>query len=171
MPFDGNDASAASSNKLVKAKISTEALKKLMEVGDSRWRTICQAATTTGTVAPSKNKGRSNAINAADPRYEPLRQHFNELCGLGEVRATRYVRKEVDGVLTRTEREEDDNIYLPCSHGKRRMYYRYLSGCGWRTKADDRSNLSYVAIDGVDQHDYVGWATYRRFWKREYPRL
>ena len=55
MPFDGTDAPEASSQKLVLAKICTVALRKLMEVGDTRWKTIRNAAMTTGTVAPSKN--------------------------------------------------------------------------------------------------------------------
>ena len=80
----------------------------LVEIGKTRMQSIRYAANTTGVAKHHGNKGRSNAIKEDDPRMPPLRSHFKELLGLGEVRATRFVAAWVKGNLEHTTRDDGD---------------------------------------------------------------
>ena len=84
-------------------KNCTSAVCILMEVGKTRMQSIRFTASTTSVAKPHDNKGRNNTIKEEDdPRMPPLRYHFKELLGLGEVRVTRFVAAWVEGNLERT---------------------------------------------------------------------
>ncbi len=75
----------------------------------------------------STGKANYNAVENNERKYLPLKDHFEYLQNLGEVRATRVVATLVDGMGGHVNR--DDNIdvtYLPISMGYRPCYKRYM---------------------------------------------
>ena len=164
-----------------------------MEMTEGRMRAIRRATQTTGTVRAHGLKGRATrAMQPTDPRWAPLREHFNELLGLGEVRATKFIKKIVDGMQNTTTKDDDDgSVFLPATNGIRPMYYRYMKDLGYSAapNADGTVELTWVGEgsgatkDGFEEEGdgelgvlevpqpFVHLSTYRRIWKREYPQL
>ena len=111
----------------------------LMEVGKTRMQSIRFTASTISVAKPHDNKGRSNAIKEDDPRMPPLRSHFKELLGLGEVRATRFVAAWAEGNLEHTTRVDDDEqVYLLLSNGYRSCFSCYMKSISWPEKPDSK---------------------------------
>ena len=164
MPFNGTDAYAAGKDitALPSRTICTSAMVTLMGMGSHRYNGIEKSPNTTGVVMSHRNTGRIRSINEVDPRYEPLKYHFEELKSLGEVRATRLTSELVNGTVLENIREEDGNIYLPPSKGYRNQYYRYGADQGYeiKPKANGSLTIAYVG-DEVDPPKIVSlWAYY-----------
>ena len=138
-------------------------------------QSIILAATTTGVAKTHRLKGKSNAIKEDDPRMVPIREHFTELLGLGEVRATRFVSAWVNGQLERTTRDDDnEEVYLPLSSGYRPCYYRYMRDIGYIAKPDAKGRVKITTdpkFEGDMEQCYIDLRTYVRIWKRDYPKL
>ena len=124
MPYDGRAAYDLGHDisKLRSAKMCTQSMMLVMDIGPSRFSKIRKAAISTGIVKPHGNKGRSTAMKDTDPRIPPLVDHFEELLLLGEVKATRLVSEMVDGmemysICPNTTEANDENVYLPSSDG------------------------------------------------------
>lgn len=163
---------------LVDARMCTQAMYRVMGISDHNMEPIRLASRTTGVLPRHGNTG--NTHNAMAPEvYAHLKNHFDELMLLGEVRATRVIATLVDGMMgPHVNKNENDaeNVYLPISDGYRRCYYRYLKSLGYS---------SYVAPNGAVKYDVwnpngehgptppkkVCLTTYVAMWKREYPRL
>ena len=134
MPLDGTNAYATGTDiaALLTAKICTSAMYNLMEIKRNRMSSISRYSKTTGIAAFSKNKGQSTVIQHDDPHMAPLQEHFHELKGLGEVRATRFVHALVAGRMEQITRDVDNGeVYLSVTHRYRPMYYRYMHSIGW----------------------------------------
>ena len=101
----------------------------------------------------------------------PIKEHFENLMKLGEVRATKSIRTLVDGISGITTSNNDDCVYLPCSSGKRPMFYRYVKENGYAIKLLPRGKYEIKPIPGEEQKVPVSWTQYRRIWKRDYPKL
>ena len=98
-PFNGTDT--VSDLSLIKTgRICTTAMLTIMEVGQRRYTTIIKSSKTIGVISPSKNTGKNKAFKEDDLRMITVRAHFNELKGLGEIRATRFVDEWVIDTLT-----------------------------------------------------------------------
>ena len=68
----------------------------------------------TGVVKPHINKGNCMAIKENDPQMPPLRGSFGEFLNGGEVQATKFIQKLIDGRKGHATRDDDDgNVYLP----------------------------------------------------------
>ncbi len=175
VPFDGTEAIAVGDDltELQDGKICQNAMLQIMGIGLRRFGGIKKAAETTGVAPNHKLKGVSQAIAEDDPRMIALREHFEELCQLGETRATRLVANLVDG--TNESRDDDDkNVYLPSSKGYRPCYYRYLHDLGYKATPHANGNLT-IKWDGPSNVEtrppYVCLSTYFSKWKRYYPHL
>ena len=179
MPVDGSTAKeeGIDVSPLLKLKICTSAMRKLYEIGSTRMNSIRSAAHETGVVKGHGNKGRSMAIKEEDPRMPPIRAHFNHLLGLGEVRATRFIRKLVEGkegATTTATRDdpEDEMVYLPTTSGFRPMYYRYMQEQGYKVTVCATGAVSVTWIESDEERlPYISLSTYYRIWKRDYPQM
>ena len=109
------------------------AMRQLYKIGKMRLHSIQSAAHATKVAKTHDNKGKSMAIKDDDPRMPPMRGHFNHLLGLGEVRATHFIRKLVEGQEGNTttatvirDDPEDKMVYIPTTSGFCPMYYRCM---------------------------------------------
>ena len=117
-------------------------------------------------------------IQDNDPKIPPIRGHFNQLLSFGEVRASYFIRKLVDGKEGNTttatancNNPEDKMVYLPTTSGFLPMYYRYMQEEGYKVTVCETGEVS-VAWDGENNEERLPCAllsTYFRIWKRGYP--
>ena len=125
----------------------------------------------------STEKTSYNAIENDPERLEPLRNHFEYLKQLGEVRATRVISTLVDGMIQQRNRNDataSSNVtYLPISLGYRPCYRRYLSSLGYRAETMEMGAFKISRDDGdrIDNGEFVSYTTYFLKWKRDYPNL
>jgi hypothetical protein len=117
-------------------------------------------------------------VSADDERGKALKEHFDYLLQLGEVRATRVIATMVDGEQGHTNRGEsvvDSNtfVYLPLSFGFRPCYKRYMAGMGYKVSCRPNGGIIVEGIDGkpINREEFVSFATYCRKWKLDYPHL
>ena len=88
-----------------------------------------------------------------------LRNHFDYLHKLGEVRATKVIATVVDGARGLANRQDTDgNIYLPISMGYRNCYYRYMESLGYKVTVCPNGTLKSEGADGTE--DAVALSTY-----------
>jgi hypothetical protein len=176
MPYDASDViseAGADLRPLKNARMCTQSMYAVMQILRGRMKPIIKAYNTTGVVKKHGNKGNTNAmIKEDDPMMPPLRDHFEELSNLGEVRTTRLVATEVDdGTLATATRDDADVIYLPASDGYRPCYYRYMKDQGWKVKPLPNGTVTVQKDPTQEQKEYVSLATYYRIWIRDYPKL
>ena len=99
-----------------------------------------------------------------------LRNHFDYLHKLGEVRATKAIATVVDGARGLANRQDiDGNIYLTISMGYRNCYYRYMESLGYKVTVGPNGSLKAEGADGTE--DAVALSTYYTKWKTDYPSL
>ena len=180
MPVDGTIAKQEEIDvsALLKLTMCQMAMRKLYEIGNTRLHNIQSAAHATGVGNAYGNKGKSMTIKDDDPRMPPIRGHFNHLLGFWEVRATRFIRKLVEGQEGKTttatathDNPEDKMVYLPTTSGFLPMYYRYMQEEGYKVTVCETGAVS-VAWDGENNEERLPCAllsTYFRIWKRGYP--
>lgn len=173
IPFDGNgvengvDLSALRSSKMCSA-----ALGVIMEIKNTNMVSIRQGSKKGLMRAHGNVANHAALIKEDDPRMPPIRDHFESLLKLGEVRATKVMRTLVDGVEGRTTRGDDDDIvYLPCTSGKRPLFYRYGREQGYDIKPLPNGQLEVREIPNVERVPMVSWTQYRRIWARDYAQL
>ncbi len=109
--------------------LCSRGLRVLLNFGRRRYLKIRNAAKSSAVLPNHKSTGKVNyhAVENNERKYRPLKDHFEYLQNLGEVRATRVVAMLVDGMGGHANR--DDNIdvtYLPISVGYRSCYKRYM---------------------------------------------
>ena len=99
IPYDGSVAYDAEEDISVlrTAMLCTSSLYIVMDMSLGRMKPIMKAYNTTGVVKPHDNTGKSTAMKDDDPRMAPLIKHYDELLGLGEVRATMLISSLVEG--------------------------------------------------------------------------
>ena len=160
---------------LTEAKLCSIGIQKMMLIGQRRWKSVRQAATTTGVIPIHKHTGRTppNAITDVE-RNNVLTDHFNYLLQLGEVRATRVIATLVDGEQGHANREDTtDMVYLPMTFGFRPCYRRYMETLGYNVACRPNGGVIVTGIDGkaINRNEFVSFSTYCRKWKKEYPQL
>ena len=142
LPFDGTGVLLFDVNRALKTRICTSALLEIFGLGQRLWLEIRKAALTTGVAKPHWSAGSKRSIgddvdDEDDEIGQSLHDHFKCLMQLGEVRATRFVMKEVEGGgtqrVTRDNNEED--VFLPSTKGIRPCYYRWCHDRGWDCEA------------------------------------
>jgi hypothetical protein len=179
VPFDGELVNHPSlRSKIIEHKLCQSGMQRVMSVGDTRMRTIRQAAQF-GSIPPrhqGKDRVAHNAITKNDPRFKSLKEHFDIMMNLGEVRATRVVATMVDGVAGRANRDDTtEMVFLPISMGYRNCYKRYMAGNGYKVRSNQKGAIIVEAgAEGGEREgkeSIVSIATYFNFWKREYPHL
>ena len=178
MPYnnsDSNDCDAAGAT-LIGAKVCSKGIHKVMHIGESRFSTLLSVSKRTSVMPVHKHTGRV-APNAAtdEKRSKALKDHFESLLSLGEVRATRVIATLVDGEQGRANRDEDtaDMVYLPLSFGFRPCYKRYMEALGYDVTCRPNGGVIVRAFEGkaIDTSEFVSFATYCRKWKADYPQL
>ena len=88
-----------------------------------------------------------------------LRNHFDYLHKLGEVRATKAIATVVDGARgLANQQDTDGNIYLPISMGYRNCYYWYMESLGYKVTVGLNGKLKAEGADGTE--DAVALSTY-----------
>ena len=92
-------------------------------------------------------------IQDNDPKIPPIRGHFNQLLSFGEVRASYFIRKLVDGKEGNTttatancNNPEDKMVYLPTTSGFRPMYYRYMQEQGYTVTVCETGAVSVFYV-------------------------
>ncbi len=81
-------------------------------------------------------------IKHDDPQMIHLRNHFDYLHKLGEVRATEVIVTVVDGARVVANRQDTDgNIYLPISMGYHNCCYRYMESLGYKVTVGRNGTL------------------------------
>ena len=104
-------------------------------------------------------------IKEAAPRMPPIREHFESLLKLGKVRATKVMHTLVVGVEGWTTRDDNDsNVYLPCTSGKRPMLYRYGREKCYDITPLPNGQLEVREIPNVERVPMVSWMYYRHIW-------
>jgi len=109
-----------------------------------------------------------------DKRANELKVHFERLLQLGEVRATRVIATFVDGEQGHANREDTvDMAYLPTSFGFRPCYRRYMENAGYSVTCRPNGGVVVEGINGkeINCKEFVGFTTYCRYWKKNYPQL
>jgi hypothetical protein len=122
----------------------------------------------------STGKANYNAIQKNERKYRPLKDHFEYIQNLGEVRATRVVATLVDGMGGHVNRDNNiDVTYLPISMGYRQCYRRYMKALGYDVRTTGTGGLVVTAEEGkeADSGEYVSFPTYYNMWKRDYKNL
>ena len=157
------------------ARLCSDGIRKVMMMGKTRWSTLRSASTTTGIMPVHKHTGRiaPNAV-ADEKRTKALKDHFDTLLCLGEVRATRVIATLVDGEKGHANREDTtDMVYLPVSFGFCPCYKRYMEALGYDVSCRPNGGIIVRGVDGkgVDSTEFVSFATYCRKWKTDYPQL
>lgn len=196
-PFDASDVVVDESNgndplgvnELLGKEMCQQGLYRVMGIAKSGSMVrIREAASTTGVLRPHGLTGK-NGNNTMDPEMRTaLEEHFDELCSLGEVRATRVMAALVDGGRVMTNRgneaDADSNIYLPTSDGYRPCYRRFMLERGYKTTTADDGKITHtwvgkkdeegnrvVDVPTADRPTIVCLSTYMNMWKRQYPHL
>ncbi len=99
-----------------------------------RYLKIMNAAKSSAVLPPHKSTGKSNyqAVKKNERKYRPLKDHFEYLQNLGEVRGTRVVATLVNGMGGHVNHDNNIEVtYLPISMGYRNCYKRYMKALGY----------------------------------------
>jgi len=176
MPYDATDNGEVGdiSDDLRSKKICRSAMMTLVQIGKDRMGNIKTQANITGTATEHGNKGKRKRLAETDPKLIGVRDHFAsvELLATHNPRATRIIAKEVDGLIQRSTRDDDeDAVYLPFSMGIRSCYYRYLQEQGFDVKVNPDGTFKTTPTAGVQQKPFVSIATYYNIWKRDYDHI
>lgn len=136
------------------------------------WATISQTAKKTAIVSPhglcGKRGNRKRSEN--DPVMINLKKFMQQLEKEGEPCATRIVREEV-GLATARDNNEKD-IFLPLTHGRRTCYRSYCLAHGRLATANHKGNYKKRWIgEGAPKKNIVGYTTFYNYWRTEYPHL
>ena len=139
VPFGRSDVIAEGVDivPLGRAKMCTKAMYSVMNIMMGRMRPIIATYNSTVIVQAHGNTVNVNAtIKEKYHRMAPLRDHFEELSNLGEVRSTQFVAMEVkdDGTLGTATWDDVNYIYLPSTDGYRPCYYHYMANQGYKVK-------------------------------------
>ena len=159
--------------------LCSRGLQFILDWGRKRFTRIRKSSRNTSVLPLHKSTGKTsyNAIVNDPERLEPLRNHFEYLKQLGEVRATRVITTLVDGMIQQRNRNDataSSNVtYLPISLGYRPCYRRYLSSLGYRAETTESGSFTISRDDGgaIDTGEFVSYTTYYNVWKRDYPDL
>ena len=179
LPFKANPDNVEDASVLAamsKSLLCTKGMQIVMHITRYRMKTFKNVANTTGVIPPHANTGRKahNAVSDIDERGLALKDHFEYLTNLGEVRATRSIATLVDGVGGHTNRTEaEDMIYLPISMGYQNCYRRYIASYGYDVKTGPDGKVTVVGEDGerVEPNEFVSFRTYIWKWQSDYPNL
>jgi hypothetical protein len=99
-----------------------------------------------------------------------LRNHFDYLHKLGEVKAVKVIATFVDGARgLANPPDTDGNTYLPISMEYRNCYYRYMESLGYKVTVGPNGTLKAEGAGGTE--DAVALSTYYKKWKTDYPSL
>ena len=178
LPFvdDGTDAVVVDEDVRTHL-LCTKGLLALLNFGRKRYLNIRNAGKSSAVLPNHKSTGKKNynAVEINERKYGPLKDHFEYLQNLGEVRATRVVATLVDGMGGHANC--DDNIdvtYLPISMGYRSCYKRYMKALGYDVRTTATGGLVVTADEEgkeVDPGEYVSLPTYFNLWKRDFKNL
>ncbi len=145
-----------------------------MQIGKRRWETVAAKSKSMGVLPVHKSTGKPSPAAIDHGRANVIREHFEYLLELGEVRATRVIATLVDGEQGHTNREDTvDMVYLPLSFGFRPCYARYMNSLGYNVTCRPNGGIIVEGIDGkvVDRKEFVSFATYCPVSKKDYPQL
>ncbi len=121
LPYLEDDTDAVIDEEVQTHRLCSKGLQVLLNFdGKRRYLKIRSAAKSSAVMPNHKSTGKANynAVENNERKYLPLKDHFEYLQNLGEVRATRVVATLVNGMGGHVNR--DDNIdvtYLPISMG------------------------------------------------------
>ena len=174
LPFDGTDVvmCEATETKMNNATLCRSALGHLLDLGEAMLVRCKKLARTTGVYPKHGNTGKRNKSFKDDSEVMvALRKHFEMLEKLGEVRATRFISRLVEGMLqTDTRDDEEEYIFLPACNSKRSCFFRYLKEQGVEAGRTPNGNYKIISTS-ADAKPHVSRSTYRRFWKREFSHI
>ena len=156
--------------------LCSKGLRVLLNFGRRRYLKIRNAAKSLAVLPNHKSTGKVNyqAVENNERKYRPLKDHFEYLQNLGEVRATRVVATLVNGMGGHAKRDNNiDVTYLPISMGYRSCYKRYMKALGYDVRTTATGGLVVTAEEGkeADPGEYVSFPTYFNMWKRDFKNL
>ena len=156
------------------------AFQHVFDLGRKKWRSLANCVME--SLPPPRHhmvgKQSNRAIGLENNGVlDGLRLYFDHLSDLSEPRATRFVR-ELTGVALR---DTDDTLDLPNHMTKRGLYRDYCTQIGWNVTCTDKGHFIYKertdeewtssTDQSVERDTCPSWQTFRRFWKRDYPKL
>jgi hypothetical protein len=152
----------------------------LLGLAKDAWRNH-KACAETGQIPDHPLLGRRGNRSKAFDRdiKEDLHEFFEHLKRLAEPRATRQVREDLGG--SHLKDDDPDIVDLPPYLTKRELYKGWCHDRGWTVHGSHKSNYTYkerndekwVGSDGEEKPHLprCSWATFRTFWRREYPKI
>ena len=174
LQFDATDVvlCVETETKMNNATLCRSALGNIFDLGDTFLWKCSKHAKSTGVYPKHGNTGKRNkAFKDDSDVMKALRKYFEMLEKLGEVRATRFISRLVEGMLqTGTRDDEEEYIFLPACNSKRSLFYRYLKEQGVEAQRTQNGNYKIIS-KSADAKPYVSRSTFRRFWKREFPHI
>ncbi|CAB9511400.1 hypothetical protein SEMRO_483_G152000.1 [Seminavis robusta] len=157
--------------------ICRNALCQLIGYGQKAWKGVVKLVKSGDDPVHGLKNKPGNKLNSRS--LDHMNEFFSSMKEHALPRATKIVRTEmVDGLNTAIElrEEEKDVVELPSSMTKRCLYNRFIGELGWKIKWDNKGRLlKKVEIPDKEQKvtasQLPSWSSFRRFWKKEYPKL
>jgi len=156
-----------SNNKL----ICRNALARIIGFKRTAWNAVKKAYSK--KIARPKHGLCGKAGNKKNKDYDDLLfEFFTKVEAMAEPRATRIVRDIVSDRVDIGLRDDDDIQCLPAYLTKRGLYNKLLADCQWEYCYDSNRNVTSMNKLSPDAEEKVpSWTTFRRFWKKHYPKL
>ena len=143
----------------------------ILDFGTTQWAT-CQDAVDNNRIIVHGNKNRvlGKGKRFQNEVKDDLLEFFEEMKQFAQPHSTRIVREEAG---TELRDGEEDMLELPYSWSKRGLYQRFCGERGWEVKTTARGTTKTTRKAGQEltSKPICHWATFQRFWKREYPLL
>ena len=153
LPLNRSDDRSDSDGDLPKIQICRGALGHLLDFKDCKWRTMINAVKN-DTVIRHGNKGRvsRNSQLAKEVKLD-LHKYLENLM-------------EMEGAPQST-----GIIELPSNLSMRKLYIRFIEERGWTAETAEKGTVEKSAIPGKEQKEICHWATFHRYWRKEFPKL
>ena len=130
------------------------------------WKQVLKCLKDNTAIPKHSMTGKANrSLKEGSRELDYANDHFLSLEGLGEVRATRFVRERSGKVTTRDDNEE--YVYLPSSMSIRQCYAHYCHGIGYNVITSTSGTKTEENPDFIGERlQCMSYCAYSRFWKK-----
>ena len=155
--------------------ICRNALQVLTNIGKTRWFSL-ERQVKENYMIGKKHALEGRVGERANKSIKPTEQahlhsFFKDMMDLAYPRATKFVRS-----LTSFDTRDDDTevLELPSSFSKRQLFGRYAKGLGYLVVTSEKKTQELKKDPEAEDDDVsepTSWASFHRFWKKNYPKL
>ena len=155
-------------------KICKFALGFILGISKHAWRTCSEAVKRNQVPVHGLTGTRTNSARVFDTKVKKdLVQFFLDLQLEAQPRSTLAVRTETGAVSLK--KADTEIVELPTHYSKRGLYVRFCRERGWHLERKQQGHYAVVNVsdagDTSNRPPLLDWRTFRRFWKREFPKL